>query len=155
VNDQPQQFHAATWTDGALQELPGLSEFACDATGLSSDGRIAGSCNTEEFVSHACLWRAGQPVDLGTLGGTNSYAVGINAAGTVVGFSDLSTGVGGGDAAFVYMDGQMYDLNQYVRLPAGWTLIFGDAINDAGQILATASAPDGSVTSVVLTPDAR
>ena len=45
--------------------------------------------------------------DLGTLGGRNSNAGGINNSGQVVGFADISSRSG---HAFLYSDGQMQDL---------------------------------------------
>jgi probable HAF family extracellular repeat protein len=52
--------------------------------------------------------------DLGTLGGSRSYANGINAAGQVVGVSDTT-----GNAwvhAFLYSGGSMTDLAPYIGL---------------------------------------
>ena len=47
--------------------------------------------------------------DLGTLGGTDSTAEGINDTGQVVGVSRISTGT---SHVFLYTGGQMQDLNQ-------------------------------------------
>ena len=72
-------------------------------------------------------------VDLGTLGGQNSYGFGINASGQVVGGSDV---VDNGQRAFLYSDGTMYDLNLLVTGLAGTPLTNATAINDSGQIVA-------------------
>jgi probable HAF family extracellular repeat protein len=53
-------------------------------------------------------------IDLGTLGGTSSRALGINALGQVVGWSELASGAVHG---FVYSDGQMTDVG---TLGGGW-----------------------------------
>jgi probable HAF family extracellular repeat protein len=71
--------------------------------------------------------------DLGTLGGTDSSAMGINASGQVVGFSDTA-----GDAAqhaFLYDGSAMIDLNTLIDPASDWTLSYARGINDAGQIV--------------------
>ncbi len=66
--------------------------------------------------------------DLGTLGGRESVATGINASGRVVGFADTTHGT---HHAFLWRSGRMTDLG---TLPGGersdaW------AINDGGEIV--------------------
>jgi probable HAF family extracellular repeat protein len=71
-------------------------------------------------------------VDLGTLGGSSAWALAINNAGTVVGFSTTRSNV---YHAFVSMDGaKMQDLNKMIPRRSGWILQEADGINDAGQI---------------------
>lgn len=55
-------------------------------TAINSDGDVVGWSGSYE---HAVLWRAGTttPIDLGTLGGVQSQALGINDAGWIVGFA--------------------------------------------------------------------
>ena len=69
--------------------------------------------------------------DLGTLGGTHSFAAAINDAGQVVGNSDIPGN--GIPHAFLYSGGTMTDLNDLV--PAGVTVIYATGINAAGQIV--------------------
>jgi probable HAF family extracellular repeat protein len=96
--------------------------------------------------------------DLGTLGGTNSYALGINNLGEVVGCSSPNgsnaTLVSEATLAFVYSAGQMYDLNKLlVASRAGWTLTEADGINDVGQIAVTGLSTDGkTIHALLLTP---
>jgi probable HAF family extracellular repeat protein len=71
--------------------------------------------------------------DLGTLGGSQTFARAINSAGDVVGWSDTS---GGQQHAFVRISKTMYDLNSLVEgLPKGVTLNDAVSINDRGQVL--------------------
>lgn len=63
-------------------------------------------------------------VDLGTLGGPTSQAHGINARGWIVGESLTKESQ---DHAFVYHDGQMFDIGVSGGMSIGY------AVNDAGQ----------------------
>ena len=65
--------------------------------------------------------------DLGTLGGPESQAIGINAAGMVVGCATTADGY---PHAFLYVDGVMTDLNLF-RGP----ISLACAINNRGQIV--------------------
>jgi probable HAF family extracellular repeat protein len=60
---------------------------------LNEAGQVVGCADVYEWI-HAFLWNNGTMIDLGTLGGSNSYALGINDLGQVVGYADLP-----GDAA--------------------------------------------------------
>jgi probable HAF family extracellular repeat protein len=74
--------------------------------------------------------------DLGTLGGTNSLAFGINASGQVVGYARNADSI---FHAFLYANGQMQDLNDLVDLPDGVFLSSAYGINDQGWIVGQAS----------------
>src|SRR3954466_10993931 len=79
-------------------------------------------------VCHAFAHSNGQVIRLGTLpGGDSSYALGINDAGQVTGYSGTFNYE---VHAFLYSNGQMTDLG---TLP-GYTFSSGSAINDAGQV---------------------
>jgi probable HAF family extracellular repeat protein len=74
--------------------------------------------------------------DLGSLAGSYTQGVGINNAGQVVGYSEVSTVSRIETHAFLYSNGQMRDLNDFVDPRLGITLSLATAINDNGQILA-------------------
>jgi len=67
--------------------------------------------------------------DLGTLGGTNSFGAGINAAGQVTGYSQTA---GGATHAFVSTSSGLTDLGTL-----GGTNSYGYGINAAGQVAGT------------------
>ena len=79
---------------------------------------------------HAFIWNSGTGMtDLGTLGGNNSYALGVNDSGEVVGYSYLADNVT--THAFTWTaTGGMVDLG---ALPGG-TSTQGSCINNAGNV---------------------
>ena len=84
-----------------------------------------------EFRSPRCY----RLTDLGTLGGTTSKAIAINAAGQVVGESTIATGA---THAFLYTDGKMKDLGTLDGGNSG-----AGGINRAGQVVGYSGAGRG------------
>ena len=72
--------------------------------------------------------------DLGTLGGNESYAQGINATGQVVGYSATASGY---EHAFLYSDGEIMDLGT----PPG-VGTEAEAINDSDQVVGGAAVEE-------------
>ena len=88
--------------------------------------------------------------DLGTLGGSYSYAQGINDAGAVVGGADKSDQF---EYAFLYTQAWgMVNLNSLATLPQGATLISANAINASGQIVGMANVAGDQEHAFLLTP---
>jgi len=86
----------------------------------------------------------GKMVDLGTLGGFESTANGINDAGQIVGVSN--------ELPFIYFNGIMTNLNTLIPSNSGWTLDTANAINDSGQIVGSGINPSGIGGAYLLTP---
>jgi probable HAF family extracellular repeat protein len=88
--------------------------------------------------------------DLGTLGGSESRAYGINASGQVVGSSVVSNNIV--THAFLYSGGDLVDLNTLIDPGLGWTLHTANGINDNGQIVGQGFIGGVSFRAFLLTP---
>jgi probable HAF family extracellular repeat protein len=103
---------------------------------INVNRQVAGYAPTNGTSNnHAILYSGGTMQDLGTLGGTNAFAYGINDSGAVVGYSLLSDNTT--YHAFVSNSGgAMLDLNSVIpaAVQANWILTGTFAINDSGQI---------------------
>jgi probable HAF family extracellular repeat protein len=102
------------------------------AFAINSAGQVVG----EGEPGRAVIWEKGTITDLGTLGGSASYAYGINPAGQVVGESWTM-----GDRvahAFLWEKGVMTDLGA----PVG-AFSRALAINPAGQVVGESTADGG------------
>ena len=117
---------------GAL--LNTSSGHSASVAAVNASGQVSMTNSPDGAVYNAYRFSGGSALDLGTLGGANSFAGGINSAGQVVGRSQTATGA---THAFVWTSGgaggaalnpQMKDLS-----PTGGTSA-ATAINSTGQI---------------------
>jgi probable HAF family extracellular repeat protein len=95
---------------------------------------------TGDAANHATLWNGTSIIDLGTLGGTNSSANAINAAGQVAGYA-YTTGNASAHAT-LWNGTNAIDLNSFLddsTISAGWVLQEATGINDNGWIVGTAT----------------
>lgn len=114
--------------------------------------------NRGEVVAQSCgggrcrgfLWRQGQVVELGSLGGTQTNPLFINDRGQVVGTSRTATG-GAIGHAFVWENGVMLDLNEQIAPDSGWVLVQANCINASGQIVGNGTL-NGQARGFLLTP---
>ena len=146
--------HAFQWQDGTLSDLgtlPGGN--SSQAVWVTSNGLITGYSGNGQLdplvfglpEARAVLWRQGQAIDLGTLGGNESIAYAVNSRGQAVGvalnaiddpysffdFAFCGSSSGTQTRAFLYdKDNRMQDLGS---LGTG-----NDAlaffVNEAGQV---------------------
>lgn len=90
----PACFRAVRWSAGASAVLPVLAGgLSARASAISESGWIVGQgLLADRSTTHACVWTGtAAPIDLGTLGGTSSYARDIDGT-VVVGVADLANG---------------------------------------------------------------
>lgn len=138
--------HAFLWSkeDGMIDigNLGGSEEYyaaygiiAIPLLAINDKGEITGGSKISTGDTHAFVWSKEEGmIDIGTLGGKNSYAFSINNRGQIVGHSDTSTGE---EHAFVWSkeDG-MIGIGTL-----GGKNSYASAINDKGQILGIVSVP--------------
>jgi probable HAF family extracellular repeat protein len=108
--------HAVLYDDGTRIDL-GLDKASSAARGINNLGHVVGNSQlSPQAAQHAFLYSAGKMTDLGTLGGSTSYATGVNDADEVVGYSDTRvrghsfvSGIGPAHA-FLHSSGGLQDL---------------------------------------------
>ena len=140
--------HAFVW-DQAVEDLAAFprSEDNCSAPFfMNSKGEIVGASETAEIDPqffglhqvHAVLWRHGRMIDLGSLGGHQVAAFGINDRGQIVGNSTNTTpdpycffGTVQ-NRMFLWENGQMRDIGTLGGNCAGPGIV---PINDRGQVV--------------------
>ena len=136
---------ATMWSDGqarALGILPGGSWSVARA--INDNGQVVLWADTADGCNHACLWREGGIIDLGTFGGNDSWAYDLNASGHVVGWSEAYDGT---YQAFLYDQMQMHNLGTLGGL---FSAAYG--INDLGQIVGVAQTSSGQMHAALWLP---
>lgn len=165
--------HPFLWEDGTMTDLGVLPGFEGGrAIRISEEGLVVGF-SVDPLTTpgagppaerHAWLYREGELTDLGTLGRPNSFALGVNAAGQVVGSSEIAAEVTAPEDAspgaeedappshaFIWEDRVMTDLNVLMSGESDLVLETAYVVNDAGQIVGVAVAKD-EYHAFLLTP---
>jgi len=107
--------HAVEWQGGNITDLGGLQGATYSAAySINTNGDVVGGSRADQSSgspTHAFLDHQGVMTDLGTLtGDSSSSANSINDLGQIVGVSQSDTS----KRAFLYENGQMYDLNSRI-----------------------------------------
>jgi len=125
-------WQVARWVDGRIEEVAISPDARYSSAGfaINNDGWIAGNRWDIDRERHlAVLWRDGEEIDLGTLGGDESAAYAVNDLGQIAGAADRP---GFDDRAmFLWEDGIMRDLGGI----AGFSTLGPWAINNLGEIV--------------------
>ncbi|MBL1217777.1 MAG: hypothetical protein D8M59_09810 [Planctomycetes bacterium] len=139
---------------GTGKSLGRLSGLSARALAINNVGEVAGASLVSGNVNeHAFLWtRKNGMTDLGTLGGEQSVANGINDRTMIVGSSDTAPGPDERWHATLWADGRIYDLNDFIAPGDCWTLQAATDINNTGIIAGIALLPDEQTHAVMLTP---
>jgi beta-lactamase regulating signal transducer with metallopeptidase domain len=145
-----------------LGYLPG--DLSCRAAALNNRGLVVGFSERLETTltfkgftptprTHAVLWHDGKIADLGALPDkTCMYPSALNDANQVIGTAHTESAFGLNSknqalfpdvenappffyTAFLYTDGEMYDLNDLIPANSGWQIDQPTALNNAGQII--------------------
>ena len=116
------------WHRGAITPLtlPAGSS-GCTPVAINSAGRVIAQCGIGQDI-RSILWTRNGPTDLGTLGGTITAALAINASGRVVGIGRQDPDVG--SRPFLWVRGEMIELSTR-GMPIG---VVPTAINAGGAI---------------------
>jgi len=128
--------HAVLWQGKTAVDLDTFGGVASDAYGINNLDDTAGSFVLPDGSLHGFFWRQGIWTDVGTLGGSRTYAEDVNDSDAVTGGSDISN-----DAqppfkippfhGFVWKAGVMTDFGSLF----GSDFNYGSRIDSAGRVV--------------------
>jgi probable HAF family extracellular repeat protein len=112
--------------------------------GVNAMLQVALTTAADPTAYHAYRWAGGAALDLGTLGGTQSFAAGINDAGQVVG---RSTNAGGVTQAFLWTPGGTDGVATNPQMKALYSANVSQAsgVNASGQVVGYVRVSSGPV----------
>ncbi len=149
--------HPFVWQNGVMTDLGLLDDSDEDggAAAINNLGQIVGSSGSTDPETYAQSYRAflysnGVMTAL-PVPSSEAFAGDINDSGTIVG----SMRAGGGVSNFhgwIYVDGTVTNLNHLIPQNSGLHIAYAHAVNNAGQIAATAFDAQGHYHAVLLTP---
>lgn len=146
--------HAFLWQkETGMIDLVPIGRWS-SALDINDSGQVVGQFETVSGDYHAFLWdKNAVPhiLNLGTLGGGNSYAWGINNYGQVVGQAGTTNNQ---RRAFIWKaDTGMVDLNNLIDPTLGWFLYDARHVYDDGSILAYGYRNSNECSCLLLTPN--
>jgi len=140
--------HAAVFQNGAVKDLGTLGAYTATAFGINDRGRVVGSSLAGASSQlHAFVYDLPNGPMRDVSPKAFCWLNGVNNSGDAVG----ACKPGDRNHAFIWTNDAFIDLNDAISDPA-WLLTTATAINDRGQIAATASHNGGAFQAVLLTP---
>ena len=152
-------YSAFIYENGRLARIvtPGIGS---DAHAINNRGQVVGQIVYGDPVTfgatgtRAFMYSDGKLTVLETLGGDFCSATGINDKGQIVGSSYVSQNTG--VAAFIYINGKMFNLNDCIPKDSGWDLSQAYGINNKGQITGYGmKAGRANWSAFILTPTSK
>jgi probable HAF family extracellular repeat protein len=147
--------HGFSWKEGLLADIGTLGGDFSTAKWVNEFGEAVGAASIVKgqfFPIRAFAWKNGKMKDLGTVeGDLCSIAWSINEAAQIVGNSAPECNFSaGGERAFLWERGHIFDLNAFVPADSDLYLFETDFINDRGDITGPALLPNGDVHQYLL-----
>lgn len=127
------------WSRGQIRDIgdPGFGPIPVNPEAINDRGQVTGSAAGPGIGRIAFLYYRGRMVAIDQTSNAFSGGTGINNRGHVVGFG-FNTGPGT-SSGFIWRGRRMESLNALIDRRQGWNITSPQAINDAGQIAATAT----------------
>ena len=124
--------------------LSGISTKRSFAAKINDNGMIAGTSANAEGHIHGVLWQNEHMIDLGTLGGVESRALGLNNRGQVIGDSETSLN-DKNTHAFLWQQGKMTGIQPAYHMGGN---SYGIDINKNGYVLGWIYSQDDEVSFI-------
>jgi len=145
------------WSRGVLKDLGTLGGDFGNALWVNEAGVVVGwATNQNNQALFAFLWKDGVMTSLGTLGTDPcSIAWANNERGDIIGSSSAECNFAGNmsnEHAFLWRDGKMIDLNDFVSPSSNLTLVEPHYINERGEITGNGVLPNGDLHGFLLIP---
>lgn len=146
-------YRAYLWRGGKMYDIGTLGGAASTGTAVNDEGEVVGVSTTATQMTHVFAWANGNLVDLDRRPPGVKHvpvinaAEGINNYGRIVGIVTVRAQM----HAMLYENGNVDDLNEYIKPYKNLTLEIARAINDRGQIVGTGHVGSRPV-SFLLTP---
>jgi probable HAF family extracellular repeat protein len=131
---------AVLYRNGVITDITPANGVMAQANRINEFDQVVGRVFFCDIIEGNCVngrtrgfvFNGGASTVLGTLGGRDSEAFGINNAGQVVGWSNTAgpTGVSSDEHAFIFQNGVMQDLGAQTTSRGSWA----SNINSTGQV---------------------
>ena len=156
TNNQANQQRAFYWPGtGNIQDLSTLGGTDSYGYDINVNLNVVGAGDTSnDAQTNAFRWVSNPMTNMGTLGGIEAEAWGINNSGTIVGYSSYQPGTSSSNGplhAFVIKGSTMFDMNALIDPASGWVLTDARDINNLGQIVGKGTI-NGQQHAFIATP---